>query len=80
MFVEDTDPREWRLLHEKLALESEARQFLTFPEARPVIAVTCASRYELMNAGAPGGDLRFRNPMHPEAKSPALAPAVMSTV
>jgi hypothetical protein len=80
MFVEDTDQLEWRTLREKLLLEGEARQFLTFPEARPVIAVTCASRYELINAGAPGGDLRFRNPMHPAAKSPALAPAVLSTV
>jgi hypothetical protein len=80
MFVEDTDQLEWRTLREKLLLEGEARQFLTFPEARPVIAVTCASRYELINAGAPGGELRFRNPMHPAAKSPALAPAVLSTV
>jgi hypothetical protein len=80
MFVADTDLREWRLLQEKLLLEGEARQFLTLPAARRVIAVTCASRYELMNAGAPGGDLRFRNPMHPAAKSPALAPAVLSTV
>jgi hypothetical protein len=80
MFVEDTDQLEWRTLREKLLLEGEARQFLTFPEARPVIAVTCASRYELINAGAPEGDLRFRNPMHPAAKSAALAPAVLSTV
>jgi len=80
MFVEDTDQLEWRTLREKLLLEGEARQFLTFPEARPVIAVTCASRYELINAGAPEGDLRFRNPMHPAAKSPALAPAVLSTI
>jgi hypothetical protein len=80
MFVEDTDLLEWRTLREKLLLEGEARQFLTFPEARPVIAVTCASRYELAKAGAPEGDLRFRNPMHPAAKSPALAPAVLSTV
>jgi len=80
MFVDDTDQLEWRTLREKLLLEGEARQFLTFPEARPVIAVTCASRYELINAGAPEGDLRFRNPMHPAAKSPALAPAVLSTV
>lgn len=80
MFVDDTDLREWRLLHEKLLLEGETRQFLTMPAARRVIAVTCASRYELMNAGAPGGDLRFRNPLHPAAKSQALAPAVASTV
>jgi hypothetical protein len=80
MFVDDTDQLEWQTLREKLLLEGEARQFLTFPEARPVIAVTCASRYELAKAGAPEGDLRFRNPMHPAAKSPALAPAVLSTV
>ncbi len=79
MFLDDTDPVEWRILRDQLLLEGEARQFLTFPEAKPVIAVTCASRYELANAGAPGGDLRFRNPMHPAAKSLALAPAVMST-
>ena len=80
MFVEDTDALEWRILREKLLLEGEARKFHTFAEARPVIAVTCASRYEFFGAGAPGGELRFRNPMHPAAKSLALAPAVLSTV
>ncbi len=80
MFVEDTDALEWRILREKLLLEAEARKFHTFAEARPVIAVTCASRYEFFGAGAPGGELRFRNPMHPAAKSLALAPAVLSTV
>jgi hypothetical protein len=80
MFLDDTDPLEWRTLREQLLLEGEARQFLTFPEAKPVIAVTCASRYELVKTGAPEGDLRFRNPMHPAAKSLALAPAVVSTV
>lgn len=80
MFLDDTDPSEWRVLRDQLLLEGEARQFLTFPEARQVIAVTCASRYELANAGAPEGDLRFRNPMHPAAKSVALAPAVLSTL
>jgi hypothetical protein len=34
----------------------------------------------LLNTGAPDGDLRFRNPMHPAAKSLGLAPAVISTV
>jgi len=63
-----------------LLLEAEVRKFHTFPEARPVIAVTCASRFELVNSGAPEGDLRFRNPMHPAAKSLALGPAVLSTV
>jgi len=80
MFLDDTDPLEWRLLRETLLLEGEARNFLTFPEAKPVVAITCASRFELANAGVPGGDLRFRNPMHPAAKSAALAPAVVSTV
>jgi hypothetical protein len=80
MFVDDTDQLEWRILREQLLLEGEARQFLTFPEAKPVIAVSCASRFELVNAGAPEGDLRFRNPMHPAAKSAGLAPAVVSTV
>jgi hypothetical protein len=79
MMIDDTDQLEWRILHEQLLLEGEARQFLTFPEARSVIAVTCASRFELTRNGAPEGDLRYRNPKHPEAKSLALAPAVMST-
>jgi hypothetical protein len=59
--------------------DTEARQFLTFPEARSVIAVTCASRFELTRNGVPEGDLRYRNPKHPDSKSPALAPAVLST-
>ena len=84
MFVDDTDRAEWRMLREKLELEGEARQFLTFPEARPVVAVTCASRLELFGItapyAAPGGELRFRNPAHPAAKAPALAPAVLSSV
>ncbi len=80
MFIDDTDQLEWRILQDQLLLEGEARQFLTFPEAKPVIAVSCASRFELVKSGAPEGDLRFRNPMHPAAKSLGLAPAVISTV
>lgn len=84
MFVEDTDRLEWRGLRERLELEGEARQFMTNPEARPVVAVTFVSRLELFGLGepdaAPGGELRFRNPGHPSAGSPALAPAVMSSV
>ncbi|CAH2600249.1 conserved protein of unknown function [Rhodovastum atsumiense] len=82
MFIEDTDRMEWRHLREKLELEGEARQFLTLPEARSVVAVTCASRQELFGAtdGEPDGELRFRNPGHPAAKAPALAPAVMSSL
>jgi hypothetical protein len=84
MFIEDTDRLEWRHLRDKLELEGEARQFLTLPEARRVVAVTCASRLELFGAaapdGAPEGELRFRNPAHPAARTAALAPAVMSSV
>jgi hypothetical protein len=79
MMIDDTDQLEWRILHEQLLLEGEARQFLTFPEAKSVIAVTCASRFELTRSGVPEGDLRYRNPKHPSAKSLALAPAVLST-
>ncbi|MDE8342428.1 MAG: hypothetical protein POG24_01250 [Acidocella sp.] len=79
MMIDDTDQVEWKTLCDQLLLEGEARQFLTFQEARNVIAVTCASRFELAQIGASQGDLRFRNPMHPEAKSQALAPAVLST-
>jgi hypothetical protein len=84
MFIEDTDKTEWRLLRERLDLEGEARQFLTDPGARSVVAVTCASRLEMFGMGAPDaapdGELRFRNPSHPAAKAAALAPAVTSSV
>jgi len=84
MFIEDTDRAEWRALREKLELEGEARKFMTHPEARSVVAVTCVSRLELFGLpepdSAPGGELRFRNPAHPAAKAPELAPAVLSSV
>ena len=84
MFVDGTDRGEWRGLRERLELEGEARQFLTHRAARPVIAVTCASRFELFGVAAPDavedGELRFRNPAHPAARTPALAPAVLSSV
>jgi len=84
MFIEDTDRTEWRELREKLELEGEARQFLANAAARQVVAVTCASRLELMGAvapdAAPDGEFRFRNPSHPAAKAPALAPAVLSSI
>ncbi len=84
IFVEDTDRLEWRGLRERLELEGEARQFMTNPEARPVVAVTFVSRLELFGLGepdaAPGGELRFRNPGHPAAGTVALAPAVLSSV
>ena len=83
MFVEDTDRTEWRHLRDRLELEGEARQFLTHPEAKGVVAVTCASRLELLGGTAPDaasdGELRFRNPAHPAAKAAGLAPAVLSS-
>ena len=84
VFVEDTDRLEWRGLRERLELEGEARQFMTNPQARPVVAISFVSRLELFGIaapdGAPGGELRFRNPSHPAAGLAALAPAVMSSV
>jgi len=80
MLVEDIDPAEWRHLRDQLEIEGAARQFLTEPEARHVVAVTCTARQELVEPAAeePAG-LRFRNPGHPAARSPALAAAVLST-
>jgi hypothetical protein len=82
MFVEDTDRLEWRGLRDRLELEGNARQFLTRPEAKPVVAVTFASRLEMLGAedAASDGDLRFRNPAHPAARVAALSPAVASSV
>lgn len=80
MFLEDLDRADWRLLCERLELEGEARQFLTRPEARSVVAITCNSRRELFAAPSLDGGLRFRNQAHPAAKLPALAAAVLSTV
>lgn len=83
VFIEDTDRVEWRLLREQMLLEGETRHFLTHPEARSVVAVTCASRLELFGLTgpdtAPDGELRFRNPAHPAAKLPGLAAAVASS-
>jgi hypothetical protein len=84
LFIEDTDRLEWRGLRDHLELEGEARQFMTNPEARPVVAVSFVSRFELFGVSEPdaasGGEVRFRNPGHPAAAFPALASAVMSSV
>ena len=84
VFIEDTDRVEWRGLRDRLELEGEARQFMTNPAARPVVAVSFVSRFELFGVAepdaAPGGELRFRNPGHPSAAHAALAAAVMSSV
>lgn len=83
VFVEDTDRQEWRGLRENLELEGEARQFMTNKEAKPVVAVSFASRLELFGLPEPDaaaeGELRFRNPGHPAAKLAALAPAITSS-
>ena len=83
MFVEDTDRAEWQGLRERLELEGETRQFLTSADARPVVAVSCASRLELFDLpvpeAAPEGELRFRNPAHPAARVEALAPSILSS-
>ena len=84
VFIEDTEPAEWRALRQRLELEAAARNFLTAPEAKAVIAVSCASRFELLGQSEPlaakAGELRFRNPAHPKAKDAALLPAVESRV
>ena len=84
MFIEDMDRNEWRNLRESLELEGATRRFLTEPEARSVVAVSCASRAELFGMAAPDaapdGELRFRNQAHPAAKNPGLAPAIASSV
>jgi hypothetical protein len=82
MFVDDIGRQEWLGLRDRLELEGEARQFLTRPQARSVVAVTFASRHELFGPvkGAAEGDLRFRNPAHPSARTPALAPAIASSM
>lgn len=84
MFIDELDRAEWRALRETLDLEGATRRFLTTPAARQVVCVSCASRQEMLGAAppdaAPGGELRFRNPGHPAAKLPGLAPAVLSSV
>ncbi len=82
MFLEDTDLAEWRALREHLHLEGATRRFLLSPEARPVVAVSCATRAELVGLAAPQaaaqGELRYANPAHPAASTAALASAVSS--
>lgn len=84
VFVEDTDAEEWRTLRERLEIEWAARSFLIAPEGRRVLAVSLASRAELLGqpppAAAPAGELRYRNPAHPAAKDAALAPAAESRI
>jgi hypothetical protein len=84
LFVEDLDRPEWRGLRESLELEGAARHFMTCGGAAAVVAITCYSRMEMFGLAGPDavaeGELRFRNPAHPAAKNPALAPAILSSV
>jgi hypothetical protein len=84
MLLEDTDRAEWRSLRERLELESEVRRFLVGSAARAVVAVSCSSRFELLDCPDPDAaadaELRFRNPDHPAAHLAALAPSVLSSL
>jgi hypothetical protein len=82
VFIDDVDQADWSSLRENLSLEGEARRFLAHKAARHVVAVTCTSRFELfgMADAATEGELRFRNPTHPAAKTVSLAPAILSSV
>jgi hypothetical protein len=84
VFVEDVDRLEWRGLRDRMELEGAARRWMTDAAARPVVAVTCASRMELLGIAPPdaalNGELRFRNPNHPQARNTALAAAILSSV
>ncbi len=84
LFIEDIDRPEWRGLMDSLELEAAARHFMTADEAEHVVAVTCYSRMEMFGLSGPDaaaeGELRFRNPAHPAAKIPALAPAIQSSL
>jgi hypothetical protein len=83
VFLDDLDRNEWRLLRERMELEGATRRWMTEPSARRVVSVACSSRMELLGLAppdaAPEGELRFRNPGHPAAKSVALAPAILSS-
>jgi hypothetical protein len=83
IFIEDLERAEWRGLRDSLELEGVVRRFLTTPAAKPVVAVSCTTRFEMLGAAPPDavaeGELRFRNPSHPAAKLAALAPAVLSS-
>jgi hypothetical protein len=83
VFLDDLDRTEWRSLRDRMELEGATRRWMTDHSARHVVAVSCSSRMELFGLAppdaAPEGELRFRNPGHPAAKSAALAPAILSS-
>lgn len=80
VFLDDLEAAEWNALRDTLELEGVIRRFLTEPEAKLVVAVTCTTRQEFFALGdcAPEGELRFRNPGHPAAKHAGLEPAISS--
>lgn len=80
VFLDDLEAAEWHALRDTLELEGVIRRFLTEPEAKLVVAVTCTTRQEFFALGdcAPEGELRFRNPGHPAAKNAGLGPAISS--
>ncbi len=82
LFIEDLEPAEWQGLRASLELEGACRRFLTTAEAKRVVAVTCATRQELlaMPGAAEDGELRFRNPSHPAARLAGLEPAIASSL
>ena len=84
VFLDDVERGEWRTLRDRLELEGAVRRFLTDPAARSMVAATCATRMELFGMAppdaAPDGELRFRNPSHPDAKRTDLAAAITSSV
>jgi len=82
VFLDDIEAAEWHALRDTLELEGVIRRFLTEPQAKVVVAVTCTTRQELFALGdcAPEGDLRFRNPGHPASKQPGLGRAVSSSI
>jgi hypothetical protein len=84
MFLDDVERGEWRALRERLELEGAVRRFLTDPSARAMVAATCATRMELFGLAppdaVPDGELRFRNPTHPDSKRAELQPAISSSI
>lgn len=82
VFLEDVERAEWRALRETLELEGAVRRFFTTPEAGRIVAAACTTRMEMFGMAPPDaaeqGELRFRNQAHPEARLPALQPAITS--
>jgi len=76
-FLEDTDLVEWQYLRRDYRIEIEARRFLLSAAARPVAALSCASRAELFALPPPQaaaeGEIRFASPHHPAVREKPFA-------